>query len=160
MAMYWALGLGNLTPSIAEAKIIEISDWEEARYRSFHDTSAADTISRIINGYYNYQKVRLERDVTTQDIVEELEKGHLVILPVDGQALGNPYFNQPGPERHMLVVTGYDYKKKEFITNDPGTRHGEDYRYSDNVLYSAMGDYVSGYHEPFPAQRPKNMICL
>ena len=79
----------------------------------------------------------------------ELEAGHLVIIPTNGQALKNPNFTLPGPERHMLVVKGYDYETEEFITNDPGTRNGADYRYKKDLLFEAIRNYKTGFHEDF-----------
>lgn len=48
----------------------------------------------------------------------------------------------------MIVVKGHDGAFKEFITNDPGTRYGNDYRYAESVLDEALRDCKSGYHEP------------
>ena len=78
---------------------------------------------------------------------------------MNGQKLGNPFFTAPGPERHMLVVIGYDPEKLEFITNDPGTRQGEAYRYPVNVLWLAIRDYPTGDHEPI-TEVVKKMIVI
>ena len=40
------------------------------------------------------------------------------------------YYAHPGPVRHMLLIKGYDGERGVFITNDPGTRHGESFEYS------------------------------
>ncbi|MCK4891623.1 MAG: hypothetical protein KAS78_03060, partial [Candidatus Pacebacteria bacterium] len=69
------------------------------------------------------------------------------IVPTNGQKLGNPYYTPPGPVTHNLVIIGYDITEKEFITNDPGTRHGEKYRYSEDILENALFDYPTGFHE-------------
>jgi len=94
-----------------------------------------------------------------QEIIQEVTAGNLVVLPVNGQILGNPFYTQPGPERHMLVVIGYDPVKLEFITNDPGTRQGESYRYSVNVLWSSIRDYPTGNHEPITRVN-KNIVVV
>jgi hypothetical protein len=39
----------------------------------------------------------------------------------------------------MLVIVGYD--SNGFITNDPGTRKGEGYRYSFATLMAAIHDW-------------------
>ena len=83
-----------------------------------------------------------------EDIKKALSENRLVIVPTDGQKLKNPNFTQPGPPRHMLVIVGYDDTTREFITNDPGTRKGEGYRYSQDVLYEAILDYPTGKHLP------------
>ena len=83
----------------------------------------------------------------------------MVLVPTNGQALGNPYYRPPGPERHYLVIKGYDSRTEEFITNDPGTKRGQDYRYKQDVLFKAIRDYSSGYHEPIKDIR-KVMIVV
>ena len=58
--------------------------------------------------------------------------------------LKNPYYTQPGPERHKVVIIGYDPDNKEFITNDPGTRRGADYVYDGALLWDAIHDWNGG----------------
>lgn len=147
MAIYWARGW-ELTPQEAEDKILAISDWEQETYGVFHDTSASDTVEWIFKEYFNYEKVKIVNNITIQDIIKELEKGNLVIVPVNGQAIKNRFFQIPGPERHMVVITGYNYQTKEFTTNDPGTKNGHGYVYNENVLFNAIRDYETGDHEP------------
>lgn len=147
MAMAWVRG-EKLTAEYSDKKILEISDYEKEVYGDFHDTSAEDTVKRIFNDYFKYAKVRAVRDIDIEDIKRELRKGNLVIVPVHGQRVKNPYYTPPGPVQHMMVVVGYDESKKQFITNDPGTRHGEKYRYDEVVFGAALQDYPSGMHEP------------
>lgn len=147
MAMRWVKGQ-SLTLQQMLDEIKAISAFEEQTYGSYHDTSADDTVARIFGAYFNYQNAEARHDITVEDIKVELSKGNLVIIPADGQKLGNPYFTAPGPERHMLLIKGYDPKTRQFITNDPGTRQGKDFRYSESVLFSAIRDYTTGYHEP------------
>jgi len=158
MAMYWVRGQ-SLSPQEAKDKIIAISDWEQQRYGIYQDTSARDTAERIFKEYFEYQKVNVVNNITLQDIINELTKNNLVIAPANGQTLNNPFFNSPGPERHMIVITGYDYRAKEFITNDPGTKRGQDYRYDQDVLFNAIRDYETGYHQPIAGIK-KNMIVV
>ncbi|MBU1911108.1 hypothetical protein KKG16_01695, partial [Patescibacteria group bacterium] len=73
-------------------------------------------------------------------IKEELIKGNPIIIPAAGRDLDNPYFSGEGPWYHMLVIKGYD--KKRFITNDPGTRRGEGYKYEYSVLLNAVHDWT------------------
>ncbi|PIR41455.1 MAG: hypothetical protein COV31_01105 [Candidatus Yanofskybacteria bacterium CG10_big_fil_rev_8_21_14_0_10_46_23] len=159
MAVYWARGITALTPQKALGEIITASDWQEAQYGTYNDTSAQDTVSRIIMRYFQYAEARVELPNSPQDILAEIEAGSLVLVPAVGQLLGNPYFTPPGPERHMLVIIGYDYETKEFITNDPGTKRGKDYRYNQNVLFEAIRDYPTGNHRP-STENQKRMIII
>lgn len=148
MAVSWAQG-HSLSPQEAKDKILAISDWEQKNYGTYQDTSARDTVDRIFKGYFNYQKVDIVDNITSpQAILSELEKGNLVIVPVNGRLLSNPFYRPPGPERHMIVVIGYDYQTQEFITNDTGTKHGQDYRYGQDALFSAIRDYTTGDNQP------------
>jgi len=158
MAMRWVNG-ENLTLQEAKDEIIAISDWEQEKYGFYQDTSARDTVDRIFVEYLAYQKVKLVNDITLEDIISELEKGNLVITPMNGQKLGNPFFTSPGPLEHMLIIIGYDYQTKEFIVNESGTKHGKDYRYAQTVLFNAIRDYPTGFHEPIIGNQ-KNMIVV
>lgn len=158
MAVMWAKG-GSLTKEQAKTEIISASNYEKEKFGEYRDTSAKDTLERIIKGYFEYTDAEYKENITTEDIIAELKKGHLVITPMDGQKIGNPYYTPPGPERHMLLIIGYDAEKQEFITNDPGTKRGAGYRYSKDVLFDAIRDYATGYHEPFP-DPVKSMIVI
>lgn len=146
MAMAWVMG-EKLTPQKADDKINEISAFEEREIGTFHDTNANDTVEIIFKGFYQYNNIEVRHDITKEDIKQELFKGNLVIVPTDGQLLNNPNYTPPGPTTHNLVVIGYDVISKEFITNDPGTRNGEKYRYDEDVLENALLDYPTGFHE-------------
>ena len=147
IAIKWALG-ESFTLAEAKAEILKISKYQTDEFGEYRDTSAEDTLERIINGYFGYDKARLEKDIAKADIIKELENGNLIIVPTDGQLLDNPNFTPPGPERHMLVIRGYDYDTKKFIANDPGTRQGQNYNYPEDVLFRAIQNYATGYHEP------------
>ena len=62
-------------------------------------------------------------------------------MPSAGRELGNPNFKSPGPIYHNLVIRGYT-KDGKFITNDPGTRKGEQYIYDQDVVMAAIHDWV------------------
>lgn len=145
MAVYWARGK-SLSREKALEEIIKISDYEKEKYGEFRDASARDTMNRIIKDYLGFYNVHLRVRITKQDIINELDRGRAVIAPVNGRILKNPYYTQPGPPRHMIVISGYDQARDVFITNDPGTRQGEGWEYSGDRLYYAIRDYQTGFH--------------
>lgn len=147
MAIRWARNQG-LTNQQALEEIIAVSDYEQATYGEYRDVSVADVKKWIFEDYYKYSNVRHARDISKEDIIAALHDNSVVLLPMNGQRLGNPNFSPPGPERHMLLVRGYDPKTDQFITNDPGTRRGESYRYSSETIMDAILAYPTGYHEP------------
>lgn len=158
MAVSWARS-EDFDLTEARDIIIAISDYEKEKYGTYKDTSAYDTLNRIIKGYFNYNNARLENNISLDDIRSEIFAGNLVIVPANGRVLGNPYFTQPGPPIHMLVIIGYDVETQEFITNEPGTRHGESYRYDEDILFDAVRDYPTGNHI-LPEGVEKNMIVV
>lgn len=148
MAMAWVRGETAITKEQARQEILAIADYEIREFGNDTDTSAEDTAARIFKGYWQYDKVYVSYTVDQTAIINELKKGRLVILPVNGQDLKNPNFKGLGPTTHMLIVKGYDQATDEFITNDPGTRKGEGYRYDAQVLLDAVVNYPTGDHLP------------
>lgn len=158
MAMLWVT---NTTVSKEDAlkRILAISDFEQKKYGEYRDVSVHDVVARIFKDYFKYDKVAVKENATIADIVSALKKGSIVIVPANGQLLHNPYFTAPGPERHMLLIRGYNADTKQFITNDPGTKRGEGYRYDEDVLYNAILAYSTGYHIPVEGT-PKHVIIV
>jgi hypothetical protein len=157
MSWMWVSGK-TYTKAEAEKEIIAISDFEKLQYGNFHDTDATDTV-RFMKEYFGYDKALIVDNPDIEDIKNALRDNKIVIVPANGQKLGNPNFRNGGPYTHMLVIKGFDDSKKQFITNDPGTRLGEGYVYDYSVLYNAMVNYPSGQHLPQEG-RPKAMIVI
>lgn len=146
MAYYWKQGK-SLTREQALAEIFALSSYEKKAYGYYNDTSAEDT-AKLFRDYYKIDGVSALGDASADSIKRELLAGNLVITPMNGQELHNPYYTAPGPPRHMILIIGYDDVKQEFITNDPGTRRGEGYRYPYQVFVNAIHDYPSGKNVP------------
>lgn len=159
MALKWVTG-GDADPGEARETILAMSEWQRDTFGYYQDTSAADTLDRLIRTYSGYPNAELRNDIGTDDIKDALREGKLVITPLNGRALGNPYFVPPGPLRHMVVVIGYDADTDEFIVHDPGTRRGKNMRYSAARLQSSLGDYPSGTYVPLPSLRRTAMIVV
>jgi len=161
MAMAWVQGR-TLAPQIANDEIKAIAGFEVKKFGHSFDTSTEDTL-KIIDEYYNYPNAEAKTGITVTDIVNELMAGNVVLVPADGQRLGNPYYTAPGPITHMLVIIGYDPGKREFITNDASTKRGEKYRYNENVLFNAIWHYPTGDQHttpPDPSVAEKAMIIV
>ncbi len=147
MAMRWVQDR-DLSLSEARTIILDMADFLLVKYGEYRDTSAEDMITRIFNDYFEYYNVRLKTRVSIDDIKEELRRGNIILAPTNGRLLGNPYFSGEGPEYHALIIKGYDERTGEFITNDPGTKRGESYRYKYEVMENAIADYPTGFHRP------------
>lgn len=159
MAIKWARN-ESLTLEEAKQIILDISQFQTNKYGTAHDTSAQDTLDWIVKDYFNYQNAELRYNVTIQEIKNELYAGNLVIAPMNGKKLPNPYFSGAGPLQHMLLIKGFDNTTQEFITNEPGTRFGENFRYSLETVHEAIYDYESGEKSYLPAEQRRNVIII
>ncbi|MBX4211786.1 MAG: C39 family peptidase [Candidatus Yanofskybacteria bacterium] len=153
MAIHWANRTKFTSLEEAEQSIITLAEYKNHPI----DTSAADT-ANLMRDYFNYSKIRVVYNITRKDIQKELAAGNLVLVPAWGQKLLNPNFTPPGPVTHMLVIKGYDDGTQEFITNDPGTRKGEGFRYNYSVMQNAFFDYPTGDHELLITKRSAMIV--
>lgn len=140
-------------PDDALAALQELEAWELEHFGFFKSTTAEQTAGMIEAVYELEAEVRSLTSM--DDIKRAFVDGALIILPAAGRELGNPYFKQPGPIYHMLVVKGYTDDGK-FITNDPGTKRGADFVYDAATLFDAVGDYNNND----PANGAKVMIVV
>lgn len=147
MAMAWALDF-KFDKAKAKQEIVAMADYQIEKFGSSIDTNSADTLARLINGYWDYDLAEVVTKFDKQILIDILQSGRLIIAPTNGRKLGNPNFTAPGPTTHMIVIKGYDFATDQFITNDPGTRNGENYRYSSKVILNAIVDYPTGKHLP------------
>lgn len=123
----------------AEAGLQEIKKWQVENLGFYYDTTAAET-KKILEGMYGL-KVELKTDPTIEDIQRAIGNDKLVIVPAAGRELGNPNYTPPGPIYHMLLIRGYTDDGR-FITNDAGTRKGEQFTYKQQVVMDAIHDWV------------------
>lgn len=131
----------------ADSQIIGLVRANEALGHDI-DITAAETID-LIRSQNAALDARLLHDPTEASLKQALSEGALVIVPAQGQWLGNPYFTAPGPRYHMLVLRGYT-DDGYVITNDPGTKRGEQYVYRWDTLMNAIHDWNGGDVEHGP----------
>ncbi len=150
MAQWYVLGKvgraeagykNRIPPTEAEAAMQDMVAWQKDRFGLFESTTAEQTKQMAEDKLH--LTVRLLPNATAEVIKRELVSGHIVVVPAAGQVLHNPYFTPPGPPYHMLVVRGYN--KEGFITNEPGTRHGEGYVYAESILLNAIHDWTGNH---------------
>lgn len=161
MAVSWARGAGALSPLQAEREILGQVAFEDYAFGYHFDTSLAQTL-KLFTRYYDYRNVALAYDIRPEDIKRELARGNLVLVPVAGALLANPYYASP-PPYHMIVLIGYDDVAGEFIAHDPGTRRGASFRYPSARLFTAIHDWtgsdatVSSGRKGMIVVRPENV---
>ena len=120
-----------------EQELTRLFEWERANFGYSLDTNSVET-AEMIRSVYGL-KTKIINDYTEDDIKQAIRENKVVIVLAAGRKLGNPNYTAPGPLYHMLVVRGYTATK--IITNDPGTRNGENYQYSFATLKNAPADW-------------------
>ena len=161
MVENWLRGIVKISQEEAQEQIREIVKFENENFGYNADTDVF-RIREIFEKYFDRKNINVREDISIEDIKKELQKGNLVLVPAFGRALQNPNYTALGPITHMLVIIGYDPVKKEFITNDSGTRKGANYRYSEKILFEAIWTYPSGKNHPeIPgSERKKSAIIV
>lgn len=148
--MAWAYfnNITSLPASVVEREISKLTDWQKENYGYYLSITTEET-ARMAREVYGLKTEIVPMTETT--VKRALTDGKLVILPAQGQMLGNPNFTGDGPPYHMLVITGYN--GNNFVTNDPGTRKGKDYPYSYATLEDAAGSYSQDTHVVDPSEK-------
>ncbi|HLN18808.1 MAG TPA: C39 family peptidase, partial [Patescibacteria group bacterium] len=137
MIRYFLIGK-SLNKDIAEDEIQKMIKFEIQKYDNYVDSDAQQIVT-LAKDFYGINNLKVIYDFKKDDLKKYLARGKPIIIPAAGQLLGNPNFKYPGPPYHALVMIGYD--GNTIITNDPGTRKGEGYRYNIDVLYNAIHDF-------------------
>ncbi|MBI2063939.1 MAG: C39 family peptidase [Candidatus Yanofskybacteria bacterium] len=131
-----------ITAEAAKNEILKLVEWQKQRLGYYFHTTAAET-AMMLKQYFGYKRVDILRNITIDDIKSHLLAGRPIIVPLAGRMLDNPYYTQPGPIYHMLIIKGFT-KDGKFITNDVGTKRGQNYAYDEKVLFNAIHDAPTG----------------
>jgi len=137
LVQWWNEDKSTISAQTMDDEILEMVDWEIKNWGSHKDLTVKET-AQMAKGFYNLSLMP-KYDITIDDIKKEVAQNHPVIVPTAGRLLGNPYFRQPGPIYHMLVVIGYS--GNNIIVQDIGTKRGEHYQYNQRVLLNAIHDW-------------------
>ncbi|QQS23110.1 C39 family peptidase [bacterium] len=142
MAYAYFNDIASLPASYVETKISELTQWQTDNYGYYLSINNSEMVKMLREAFD--LKAELV-DMSEEAIKRALTDDKLVILPANGQMLGNPNFTPPGPIYHMLVIKGFN--TNGFITNDPGTRRGKDYFYTYETLYNSNGNWSHTEHK-------------
>ena len=137
MASHW-INSTPLNKKIADQKIKNSVSWQKENWGGHYDLNAKDTIE-LAKGFFNIKKIYFTDIKSIDEIKYFLEQGKLVLAPMAGRNLDNPYFQTPGPAYHMVVVVGFE--KEHVITNDPGTFRGKSFKYPDKNFINSLHDW-------------------
>jgi len=137
LVKWWDDSHSTISAQTMDSEILRMVDWEIKNWGSHKDLTIKET-AQMAKEFYGL-RLTSKYDITIADIKEEVSQNHPVIVPTAGRLLGNPYFRQPGPIYHMLVVIGYS--GNNLIVQDIGTRRGEHYQYDQVILFNAIHDW-------------------
>ncbi len=139
MAMKWVQGQTIDSANQTATDLLAIGTWENQNFGQSGDTTATETL-QIITSYYSHLNAYLLSQATTDEIKNLIHSGHLILLTINGQALESPYYGNPAPSHHAILLTGYDETQNSFIANDPGTSHGEQIYCSYEKILASIQD--------------------
>lgn len=138
LAYYYATDQHDVTREEFHQDLLAMIDFENTYFGDYKHTTIAQT-AEIATVYLKDSNYEIVDDPTVDQLKGFLAAGDVIVAPFAGRYLGNPYFTGEGPIYHNLVIRGYD--ETHFITNDVGTRHGENFIYEYDVLLSALHDW-------------------
>ncbi|MBU0648102.1 C39 family peptidase [Patescibacteria group bacterium] len=136
LAHYYYMGV-YLSKQQADLELKDMVRWQIVNYGAEYDIYAQE-MGDLAKDYYGYDTFRVI-DGTTENIEKEITNGNPVIVPTTAAYLKEEKSDYPEMGYHVVVIVGYD--QYGFITHDPGTYSGEDFRYSNRVMQNAMRDY-------------------
>lgn len=141
-----------------ETQLAALRDWQKKTFGYFESVTV-DEMVRVAREYFKFQNVRVIDNPTYEQLRTELSAGRPVVIPAAGRELGNPFFSGKGPPYHVLVLRGIT-PTDDFITNDPGTRRGENYVYKRAVLMNTIHDYRYGAQDKKVADGTARAIVI
>lgn len=137
-AYYSKYHLDQVTADYEIRKIIGLKN----KFFGRSDDESASQIVKLINDFFPWE-AEVVINPSKQQLIAELENGRPIILPVDGKILQNPNYTAD-IDYHVIVLSGYDFENDEFISQDPGTKNGQNYRYPSTVIMKAIHDFIPG----------------
>jgi len=138
--LHYYLQNNELNNDKADEEILKLVEWQNEHYGDYKDTTILET-ANIMKEYWGYDVQTIDNP-SIDMIKEQIAMGRPVLASFYGRGLNNPYYSGEGPLYHMMVIKGYIDNK--FITNDPGTKHGQDYMYDYDTIMLNMHDWNDG----------------
>ncbi len=142
-AYYESVKLDRVDPTVGDRDLLAMIQWQTTRRDTSIVDISAEEAGQDAEAYWPELSASVVPVKTADDIRREIAAGRPVIIPAHGKSLANPHFRNGGPLYHMLVITGY-LADGRFITNDPGTRFGKDFLYTEANLLTSIRDWNGG----------------
>lgn len=122
-----------IPPDSAVKDIVDMKNWQVKNYGAEPDLSI-EQFADFAKSYYGLDSKII--DATGEEIKKELSGGNPVIVPATTKSLENPFFPAGSNVYHYLLIKGYN--QNGIITNDPGTKRGEGYFYTWDILTQTL----------------------
>ncbi|OGH68198.1 MAG: hypothetical protein A3C15_01095 [Candidatus Magasanikbacteria bacterium RIFCSPHIGHO2_02_FULL_50_9b] len=129
----------DLTPTYVRNRILAFAAYEK-KYFGFHQDTNSDYTELLIDAQSKIWGT-VVLNPTIDQIKKEIDGGRPVIHIAYSPKLKNPHYRLRMNPYHVVLIVGYDEARAEFVTHDPGTRFGENYRYPMNVIMDSNHDY-------------------
>lgn len=124
----------------ADTDILKMDKYVKNNFSEKEDLNVSE-LKKLAENYFELKNSKILKNPKREDMEKELNSGNLIIAPMAGRELNNPFFKTPGPLYHMLVISGYDRNKDIFFTQDPGTKRGADFTYPTKTIMNALHDF-------------------
>ena len=127
---------GVIPQQQAQDELKKMIDFQIAEFEYKVETDIYEEETKLfVEKYWSDYSVRII-ETSIEAIKKEITLNNPVVIPVTAKILENPYYHYP--DYHMLTIIGYN--EESFITNDPGTKHGEDWEYDLEIVIEAIED--------------------
>lgn len=140
LAAYY-INNNNLTKDIMRRDILWLVQRQKDVFGDYIHTTAQQT-KEMYDRYYGDGSSKIIENPTIDDIKKEIAQWNIIIAPFAWRLLWNPHYSGIWPRYHMMVIKWYD--DTHFYTHDVWTAHGENFKYSHQIIINANHDYVDG----------------
>ncbi|MDP2090751.1 MAG: hypothetical protein Q8K30_04080 [Candidatus Gracilibacteria bacterium] len=97
-----------------------------------------DKMHELAIGYYGYsnKNSHIINNPSLETLRYLISHDYILIVPSNTLTLGNPNFNQSTNSYHVIDLIGYDINN--FVSLDPGTSKGANYKYSNSIIMKGI----------------------
>lgn len=103
----------------------------------FKSTTIMET-KQLINKRDPSINTKIIENPSINDLEKEISQNHIIVSPIYGKGLKNPYYALWWPNYHFLVIKWYT--KNEFITHDVWTLRWENRHYDKSLIMENIHD--------------------
>ena len=135
LANYFIKGK-SLTKDQFRTDLLAMVDRQMELFNDYIHTSIEQTKQLYLDFYGG--EAYIVDNPTIQQIKSILAQWDMIVAPFAWRKLGNPYYSGQGPWYHMLLIRWYD--ETYFYTNDVGTRRGDNFPYTHEIIMEALHD--------------------